>query len=428
MKRILLLLPVFICCMPSLHADNGTEIYSVDDCIRLAMENNYQMKNAVLEYGNSMDTKRALFTRYFPQVNAVGSWFTTDNGAAKFVILPGISFPVGKDGLVGGVMAVQPVFAGGRIITGNKLAKVGTEVGRLKLEAVERDVTAEVERYYWLLVSLKEKMKIVKSSETLVDNLEKDLGNLIDAGVKNRNDMLDVLYAKNELESRKNELENGIILSRMALAQYIGMESMDSFDVDTMPVTEIMEPEYYLVDHESALASLPEYEMLLKSVEAKKLEYVLKAGDYMPAVGIGVSYQYQNLLNTNHDFGSVFATVTVPLSGWWEGSYELRKKKREMEMNENEVENARQLLLLRMQKVWNELYQAYRNVELAEKAIEIATENYELNRRSFDAGLLSMSELLESQMKKVESENKRSDAVIEYVLKCREYRNVTGNH
>ena len=42
-----------------------------------------------------------------------------------------------KRGIVGGITAVQPVFAGLKIVNGNKLARLGEEVGRLQLQKTE---------------------------------------------------------------------------------------------------------------------------------------------------------------------------------------------------------------------------------------------------------------------------------------------------
>ena len=45
-----------------------------------------------------------------------------------------------KNGTIGGVTAVQPVFAGGQIVNGNRLAKVGENVSRLQLQLSENEV------------------------------------------------------------------------------------------------------------------------------------------------------------------------------------------------------------------------------------------------------------------------------------------------
>ena len=54
---------------------------------------------------------------------------------------------------------MQPVFVGGQIVNGNRLAQVGVEASQYKAEIVERDLLLQVEESYWLVVSLQEKRK-----------------------------------------------------------------------------------------------------------------------------------------------------------------------------------------------------------------------------------------------------------------------------
>ena len=70
-----------------------------------------------------------------------------------------VSMSMMKNGTVAGVNAIQPVFAGGQIVNGNKLAKVGEQVSRLQLQLAESEVEKTTAQYYWQMVSLQEKMK-----------------------------------------------------------------------------------------------------------------------------------------------------------------------------------------------------------------------------------------------------------------------------
>ena len=122
---------------------------SLDECKRLAIENNAKIKNAELDIKAAELTKKGVFTKYFPQVSIKGGAFkATDplldmeigKGNANvdfgnlamnnvFTTLYNVYGPYIDasanvkgldDGIVGGVMAVQPVFVGGRIVNGNK--------------------------------------------------------------------------------------------------------------------------------------------------------------------------------------------------------------------------------------------------------------------------------------------------------------------
>ena len=65
-----------------------------------------------------------------------------------------------KNGLVGDVSATLPLFTGGQIVNGNKLAKVNVEVNRLQQRQSQNEVTLTVENYFWQVVMLKENCRL----------------------------------------------------------------------------------------------------------------------------------------------------------------------------------------------------------------------------------------------------------------------------
>jgi len=87
----------------------------------------------------------------------------------------GMSMSMMKNGVVGGVTATQPVFVGGRIVNGNKLAKLGSEVSGYQMKLSEDEVSVTAEQYYWQIVSLQEKMRTIEMVEKMLNNLHKDV-------------------------------------------------------------------------------------------------------------------------------------------------------------------------------------------------------------------------------------------------------------
>ena len=49
----------------------------------------------------------------------------------------------------------MPLFTGGQIVNGNKLAKVNIQVNRLQYNQSENEVKLTTENYYWQVVMLK---------------------------------------------------------------------------------------------------------------------------------------------------------------------------------------------------------------------------------------------------------------------------------
>ena len=119
---------------------------------------------------------------------------------------------------------MQPLFAGGQIVNGNRLAKAGEEVSRLQRQMTENEVLLATERYFWQLVSLKEKLITIESAETMLARILSDVKIAVEAGLTTRNDLLRVELEQNRLESGKLKAENGLAILKMAFAQHIGME------------------------------------------------------------------------------------------------------------------------------------------------------------------------------------------------------------
>ena len=184
---------------------------SLEECREMALENNAKMKNARLDVEGAREGKKEAFTKYFPNVSAVGTAFKANHGMMDMSVIPGLlELSMMDDGLLGGVTAIQPVFAGGQIVNGNKLADLALEVSRYQLRQSEDEVALTVERYYWQWISLHEKLRTIEIVESLVGSLYKDVEVAVGAGVTTRNALLQVQLKKNGVASDRLRVANGL--------------------------------------------------------------------------------------------------------------------------------------------------------------------------------------------------------------------------
>ena len=328
-----------------------------------------------------------------------------------------------KNGTIASVMAVQPVFMGGQIVNGFQLAKVGEEVSRLQLRLSENEVVRTTEQYFWQLASLQEKMNTIAVVEELLSSVNKDVSLAVQAGLTLRNDLLQVQLRQNEVESQKVRLQNGIALLRLTLAQYCGLKNTDyQLSYDAQQASALISRH----DHQTALANTPEYQLLNQQVEAAKLQRRMEVGKNLPSVAVGAGYNYHNLMDRDHTFGMVFATVSVPISSWWGGSHAIKRRKLEQQRAEQQLEDNSELLRIRMQKAWNDVEEAYQQLEIADRSIEQATENLRLNRDYYRAGTCTMNDLLQAQLLYQQAMDKRTDAFADYQKRIIDYRQSLG--
>ena len=403
---------------------SAQQAYSLAQCKKLALENNARMKNARLEVSSARQTKEEAFTNFFPSLSASALGYNANQPLVE-ANLGGMPLALLKNGIVGDITVTQPLFAGGQIVNGNKLAQLGVEVSRFKQEQSAKEVLLTTEVYYWQIISLNEKIKTLAIVEQLVNSLYKDVDAAVKAGVKNRNDLLQVQLRKNSVASDRLQLENGLKLSRMLLGQYVGIKA-DSLSIEPVSFDEPASPEKLRTDHGAALLTTPEYQLLAKNVEANRLQQKITVGKYLPTVGIGASYMYDDLMDKDNTTAMVFAKVSVPISDWWGGSHAIKKQKFQTMMAQNEQRNNSDLLLIQMQKLWNDVEESYKQVKLAEESVVTATENVRLNTNYYQAGTTTLSDLLDSQLLLQQSRNQHTDAYTQYLIKQTQYLQATG--
>jgi outer membrane protein TolC len=229
------------------------------------------------------------------------------------------------------------------------------------------------------------------------------------------------------LKVNKLQLENGVRLASMALCQFVGIE-YDSTMILADTVIVVNSPLSVYLEPEQALSSREEYKLLQQSVKAEELQTQIKTGEYMPEVGIGVSGYYTNLMGNSISNGLAFATIKVPISGLWEATHTIKEHQIKEEIARNNSQNNTELLLLQIQKVWNELIEAYKQIDVAKVSIGQATENLEINRDNYNAGLVNISDMIEAQMLLQQAENRLIDSQVNYQLKLTSYLQATGRY
>ena len=420
------------------------KVYTIADCRRMALDNNIKIKNGLVNIEQAKEQEKEAFSKYFPTVSASGTYFRSSdylikekmsmspseqqqlantitqlglNPSALSSLPNSFTLQAIDHGTLVNLMAMQPIYAGGQITNGNKLAKLQTEIRRLQLQQSKDDILNTTEQYYNQLLTLYEKQKTLDVVDLQLQRIHQDAENAYKEGVSNKNDVLSVELKQNEVATNRLKLDNGIKLCKMVLAQYIGIAGED-IKIDTKLVDETPNPAVYFTDHLTALSNRTESQLLDKNVEANVLQTKLKRGALLPTVSVGAAGAYQDLSNTGHVKVIGLATVSIPISDWWSTRHSVRRQELAEKIARQTRDDSRQMLLIQMQSAYNDLENAYKQIELAKKSIEKSTENLRLNQDYYHAGTSTMSDLLNAQTQSQQARDQYTDAVAQY-LNCR---------
>jgi len=150
MRKILAIIICLACC-DFIAAQPAYNLPQLKDS---ALQNNIAIRNARHGIEVAQQQRKEAFTKYFPNISGTGLWFNANKGMAQTTINPSEAIPASlasslatslpaealaalsnpisismlKNGTIAGITATQPVFAGGQIVNGNRLAKVGEKM------------------------------------------------------------------------------------------------------------------------------------------------------------------------------------------------------------------------------------------------------------------------------------------------------------
>ena len=433
----------------------AADIYTLEDCLRIARENNATLKSAKVNRQMAEETEGSAFPAYFPKVFAGGFAFMANDYLVKKEIdvsaevegigqqfgptmmqmgldptmLAGIptTYSMGMldKGIVGHLTLIQPIFAGGQIHNGNQLAKIGTKAAKLQEHLAETEVRKNTETYYWLIVSLKEKMKTIAEAEKQVDAIRADVQVAVEAGVAVKNDLLRVDLEKKKIESNRLKVENGISVAKLMLARQMNLGDSD-FDLAEASLDNIHPPEEYRISTDEAVERRVESKLLAVNREVAEKERSMERGKTLPTVAVGASLLYQNLLDDDAVNGILFASVTVPISDWWSNSYSTAKydlKAQKAAIDEAENKN---LIKVDIDAKWNTLEESFRQIEISKDAVAQAEENLRMQREFYNAGTATLSNLLEAETLRQQASDSYTEAVTGYYTAICAYLTATG--
>ncbi|MCQ2338844.1 MAG: TolC family protein [Paludibacteraceae bacterium] len=445
----------------------SSQTLSLDSCFALARRNSYAIKTAKLDVEEAQEVKKQAFTKYFPQVAATAMGYkafdplvemevedimTNDDfrGAldafkewllGNFQInlpnLPSPIFSIMSQGIVAQLGAVQPIYLGGRIVNGNRLAKVGIDAAKTKEFIAERDVLLAVEESYWIVVDLEAKRQTVEAVQKLLDTVHNIVGTAVTAGLAVQNDLLEIELRQDELAAQKIRLNNGISLARQALCQSIGIpynENLKLEDFNKVSASASM------VDTKSAVQSRPEYSLLEIQLKAERLKRKMTLAESLPSVIFGVTYGYANYVSpfdpsAKYQFvdidqkrfmnGLVGLTVTVPITGWWETSHKLKQSDIKIKKAELQKSEFAEKMELQTTQAFNSTVETEALVKQYSSSVTKAAENLRLARLNYKSGLQTVTDILQAQALYLQAQNNLIDARIENRMAVKKYEAYT---
>ena len=338
-----------------------------------------------------------------------------------------------------GISVVQPLYAGGRIIAGNKLARIGKECADENLRKTRMQVIADADNAYWTYISVGRKVRMLESYKTQMDTAFHQVEVALSAGMGVENDLLRIRTKQSEIHYQLQKARNGLDLCRLALCNVLGQP----LDTEITPVDTVISVSAPAQIDEN-ISARPELALLQKQVEAGEQQVKMARADVLPQIGLSAGYLYYGnikLKGTTYDnagnavpftqkfddgLGLVMASVSIPLFHWGEGLKKVKKARLDLESARLDLQKNQRLLSIEARQAVQNVTDGYRMVETAQLGCAQADENLRVMQNRYRNALCTLTDLLDAQSQWQQAQSNLIEAQTQYKLYETEYLRATG--
>lgn len=469
MKEIKIIIIILILTIPILSEAQKNEVLvlTLDKCRTMAEENSQLLKIAEETISKASGEKKAAQSAWFPNISLTGTGIYNKNEINQELVLPTEVFDmatgelvpniainpstgepiIGPDGnpvfnmyafmpiditIQGGYMASlsaeQPIYAGGKIIAGNKMASIGEKMAAENRNLKMAEVLFDADKTYYNYLSIKEKLVLAKKYQRLLENLVVVVADNYQMGMINQNELLKVQVQYNEASLQVQKAENGLELARMSLCRVLGVDFNTQLEVNDS----IGDLKSYANSDGADAKDRIEYKLLQNNVEMAKQNIKMVQGDYLPNAGVSLGYNYFSIMLKDmnnydtHGFNAM-ASIKIPITSFGERKGKVLSAKADYNIKQYELQQAEEYLQLEIEQARLNFTDAKTRVDMTQKSLEQANENLRISQDNYNLGMEPLVNLLEAQAEWQKAYSNRIEALTDFKIKESNYLKVTNS-
>ncbi len=440
----------------------GDYHFTLDECYRYAMKNNRELKAANALVEASTLEKKAAFGNFLPAINFTGA-YTFISKRASYDLPDWQDLPVYSQDAQGNPIQIgvvpltqmglpdkiefgeknnylfnfsftQPIYAGGKIRENYKIKKNLNKISKSKLKSTKSDLFYKIDKYFWQIVSLSEKIDLAHKYLDLIEAHIADINNYIDEGILTKNSLLKANIKKQEAELMLIKATNGLSLTKMALNQLLGRKIDDLFipkyslniSSSRKETTNRDSLQYLAQKNRAELEILTNLKKITNSMKE------IEGSRFLPNIVLNGGYSFFNpdFQNSMKDeFGgdyNISLGCNLEIFHFFENKNKYDAAKSRLKAVSQELDKTKELINLDVNRNFYRLAEAKKKLKKAEEILEQAEENLRESKENFKEGIFKSSDVLDAQVLWQKSVTGKIDAMIEYKLAQVELKKATG--
>lgn len=426
MKKILIFLffPIsFIFC-------EEIKYLNLEESIKIAIENNLNVKVGEEKVIQSEIEKKDAFTLFLPKIFSSFSLTRLDEPNLIEIPSAGISFEATKQYLYNGAITFsQPLFTGGKLFYTYKQSEESLKKTNYEYQKLIQDICFNVKETYFSILKIEKSLEVAKELKKQAQEHLKDANLLFKNGLVTKLDILKTEVFLAEVEQKIIEVENALsvattnfnFLLNQPISTRIQLE-----DILEEGKTEFSFDEW----KELAFKNRPElkiYETLLKISD---FNINLAKSDYFPQISLLANYQNekgtQSSLEEWRESWNAVIALELNIWNWGSTKNKIEKNKLQKSQLEKEYQLLKNSIELDVKNNFLNVKSAEEKIKTAKKQIEEAEENLRLTNLLYKEGMTTTTEVLDAQTSLSQAKNNYFQALYEYKIAYSQLEKASG--
>jgi outer membrane protein len=410
-----------------------SERLTLNQAIKIALENNRSAKNARFEVDKAGDKLAALRTRRLPG-------FSLDTLFSK----PLTSFDTTFDqGVFGTYPGVGPVPAENTVITSStkptvlviaqvvqpltqlrrlgfqiQQQEVGREISQAKLRATEQDVVNDVKRAYYAILQTVGQSHAAAESVKLYRELDRVTGDYVIQQVALKTDQMDVQTRLAKAEYQVLTLNHQLTSQKEQLNLLLGRDVNTDFSVsDGGEMAQVTMRETDLVQaRERALTQRPEISEARLKVRQADLDRRAKKTEFIPDVSLTFNnvstFNYSNFLPRS--VSSLGVQVEWEVFDWGRKKRELKEKARTVSQANTSLEEAESQVVMEVNERFRRLKESCQLIRIAQLAQTQARANVQMATYKYRLEAVLLKDVLQTQTSLADADYEYQKALLSF--------------
>ena len=433
------------------------QIFTLEECIQYAIENNVNVKNERLNQGIARAQKGETMAQGLPQVNAAGN--LTYNIQRQTNFLPGAF--AGQSGFIAvqfgtpyqsnvSLSATQLIFDGSYFV-GLRAAKVFKEFAEKSVVKARVDVAeATALAYYGVLVA-EERLELLSANMGRLDSLYRETRAMQQQGFAEAIDVQRIKVNLNNTQTEFQNVQRSLQINQNALKFQMGLsldrpiELAESIE-DFSNVNEMLVQDFDYTDR-------IEYQQLGVNRELAKLDIQRTKSEYLPNLSAFFNYGYnagreslgdlfeptvlqqtdslgqvvnERTVDTWNGFASVGINLNIPIFDGLLKANTIRRKKLAAQQVDNEIQNLEQVIEMEAEQARITLVNSLQSLENQQENRELAQEVFRVTKIKYQEGVGSNLEVVEAESALKEAETNYFQSLYDALVARVAYEKATG--